>query len=140
MAKTIVEKNHHQKGEETQGGGELQTPNRRDSWDFGIIQIFLVEQPMASSSPLGHSVIPIVNKLQAIFARLGSSSTIELPLLWLVEIFYPETKHKSDDGDDEEYGEFLHLPKKKFFDFSDIRREIQAEGLMKARRDMEEIM
>ncbi|KAI3874846.1 hypothetical protein MKW98_019419, partial [Papaver atlanticum] len=95
---------------------------------------------MASSSPLGNSVIPIVNKLQDIFARLGSSSTIELPHVVGV------TKHKSDDGADEEYGEFLHLPKKKFFDFSDIRREIQgliynqAEGLMKARQDMEEIM
>ncbi|KAH9610144.1 hypothetical protein KSS87_003456, partial [Heliosperma pusillum] len=31
------------------------------------------------------------------------------------------------NGDGLEYGEFLHLPGKKFFDFSQIRREIQAE-------------
>ncbi|MCL7034211.1 hypothetical protein MKW94_030674 [Papaver nudicaule] len=113
----------------------------------------------SSSSPLGHSVIPIVNKLQDIFAQLGSSSTIELPQVAVVgsqssgkssvlealvgRDFLPrgsdictrrplvlqllQTKRKSDGGADEEYGEFLHLPKKKFFDFSDIRREIQAE-------------
>ncbi|XP_057530949.1 dynamin-related protein 3A-like [Amaranthus tricolor] len=31
------------------------------------------------------------------------------------------------DGDEVEYGEFLHLPGKKFYDFSQIRNEIQAE-------------
>ncbi|GAB4847206.1 Dynamin- protein 3A [Ancistrocladus abbreviatus] len=31
------------------------------------------------------------------------------------------------DGIEEEYGEFLHLPGKRFYDFLDIRREIQAE-------------
>ena len=29
------------------------------------------------------------------------------------------------DGDEVEYGEFLHLPGKKFYDFSQIRNEIQ---------------
>ena len=33
---------------------------------------------------------------------------------------------KKPDGSEEEYGEFLHLPGKRFYDFSDIRREIQA--------------
>lgn len=32
---------------------------------------------------------------------------------------------KKPDGSEEEYGEFLHLPGKRFYDFSDIRREIQ---------------
>ncbi|KAI3863296.1 hypothetical protein MKW98_029594, partial [Papaver atlanticum] len=112
----------------------------------------------SSSSPLGNSVIPIVNKLQDIFAQLGSKSTIELPQVAVVgsqssgkssvlealvgRDFLPrgsdictrrplvlqllQTK-KTSDGADEEYGEFLHLPKKKFFDFSEIRKEIQAE-------------
>lgn len=35
-----------------------------------------------------------------------------------------QTKQKPD-GSDEEYGEFLHLPGKKFFDFLEIHREIQ---------------
>ncbi|XP_010029996.2 LOW QUALITY PROTEIN: dynamin-related protein 3A [Eucalyptus grandis] len=112
----------------------------------------------AAASPLGNSVIPIVNKLQDIFAQLGSQSTIELPQVSVVgsqssgkssvleslvgRDFLPrgseictrrplvlqllQTKRKPD-GAEEEYGEFLHLPGKRFYDFSDIRREIQAE-------------
>nr|XP_043630212.1 dynamin-related protein 3A-like [Erigeron canadensis] len=111
-----------------------------------------------NTSPLGHNVIPIVNKLQDIFAQLGSSSTIELPQVAVVgsqssgkssvlealvgRDFLPrgsdictrrplvlqllQIKRKSD-GIDEEYGEFLHLPGKRFHDFNEIRREIQAE-------------
>lgn len=37
-----------------------------------------------------------------------------------------QTKRKPD-GTEEEYGEFLHLPGKRFYDFSEIRREIHAE-------------
>lgn len=33
----------------------------------------------------------------------------------------------NDDGSIEEYGEFLHLPGQKFYDFAQIRKEIQAE-------------
>ncbi|KAJ8531622.1 hypothetical protein K7X08_033980 [Anisodus acutangulus] len=114
--------------------------------------------PVASSSntaPLGQSVIPIVNKLQDIFAQLGSQSTIELPQVAVVgsqssgkssvlealvgRDFLPrgsdictrrplvlqliQTKPKPED----EWGEFLHLPGKRFFDFNEIRREIQVE-------------
>ncbi|KAK9942991.1 hypothetical protein M0R45_008623 [Rubus argutus] len=114
--------------------------------------------PSSSNSPLGNSVIPIVNKLQDIFAQLGSQSTIELPQVAVVgsqssgkssvlealvgRDFLPrgseictrrplvlqllQTKRNAD-GTDEEYGEFLHVPGKRFYDFSDIRREIQAE-------------
>ncbi|XP_022744732.1 dynamin-related protein 3A-like isoform X4 [Durio zibethinus] len=114
--------------------------------------------PPSSAAPLGSSVIPIVNKLQDIFAQLGSQSTIELPQVAVVgsqssgkssvleslvgRDFLPrgsdictrrplvlqllQTKRKSD-GSGEEYGEFLHLPGKRFYDFSEIRREIQAE-------------
>ncbi|CAL5434679.1 unnamed protein product [Camellia sinensis] len=35
-----------------------------------------------------------------------------------------QTKRKPD-GSEEEYGEFLHLPSKRFYDFNEIRREIQ---------------
>ncbi|KAK8568293.1 hypothetical protein V6N13_106229 [Hibiscus sabdariffa] len=112
----------------------------------------------SSVAPLGSSVIPIVNKLQDIFAQLGSQSTIELPQVAVVgsqssgkssvleslvgRDFLPrgsdictrrplvlqllQTKRKPD-GSEEEYGEFLHLPGKRFYDFSEIRREIQAE-------------
>ncbi|KAL4363193.1 hypothetical protein GQ457_04G003490 [Hibiscus cannabinus] len=114
--------------------------------------------PQSSAAPLGSSVIPIVNKLQDIFAKLGSQSTIELPQVAVVgsqssgkssvleslvgRDFLPrgsdictrrplvlqllQTKRKPD-GSEEEYGEFLHLPGKRFYDFSEIRREIQAE-------------
>ncbi|KAK4401806.1 Dynamin-related protein 3A [Sesamum angolense] len=112
----------------------------------------------AAAASLGHSVIPIVNKLQDIFAQLGSQSTIELPQVAVVgsqssgkssvlealvgRDFLPrgndictrrplvlqlvQRKIKAD-GTDEEWGEFLHLPGKKFFHFNEIRREIQAE-------------
>ncbi|KAL3843797.1 hypothetical protein ACJIZ3_001200 [Penstemon smallii] len=121
------------------------------------------EQTAAASSgdaatPLGHYVIPIVNKLQDIFAQLGSQSTIELPQVAVVgsqssgkssvlealvgRDFLPRgndictrrplvlqlvQKKRKGDGTDEEWGEFLHLPGKKFFDFNQIRWEIQAE-------------
>ncbi|KAL4588570.1 hypothetical protein LXL04_001462 [Taraxacum kok-saghyz] len=121
------------------------------------------QTPSSSSSnsnaaPLGHNVIPIVNKLQDIFAQLGSSSTIELPQVAVVgsqssgkssvlealvgRDFLPrgsdictrrplvlqllQTKRKPD-GTDEEYGEFLHVPGKRFYNFNEIRKEIQAE-------------
>ncbi|TYJ03289.1 hypothetical protein E1A91_A12G017800v1 [Gossypium mustelinum] len=106
--------------------------------------------PQSSAAPLGSSVIPIVNKLQDIFAQLGSQSTIELPQVAVVGsqssgkssvleslasdictrrplvLQLLQTKRKPD-GSEEEYGEFLHLPGKRFYDFSEIRREIQAE-------------
>ncbi|KAI4299174.1 hypothetical protein L6164_032657 [Bauhinia variegata] len=119
----------------------------------------MADEKVSSSAPLGSSVIPIVNKLQDIFAQLGSQSTIELPQVAVVgsqssgkssvlealvgRDFLPrgndictrrplvlqllqQTK-KKPDGIEEEYGEFLHLPGKRFYDFSEIRREIQAE-------------
>ncbi|KAK7246701.1 hypothetical protein RIF29_41571 [Crotalaria pallida] len=114
--------------------------------------------PSSSTSPLGSSVISLVNRLQDIFSRVGSQSTIDLPQVAVVgsqssgkssvlealvgRDFLPrgndictrrplvlqlvQTKRKPD-GSEEEYGEFLHLPGKRFFDFADIRREIQAE-------------
>lgn len=109
-----------------------------------------------AAAALGHSVIPIVNKLQDIFSQLGSQSTIELPQVAVVgsqssgkssvlealvgRDFLPRgndictrrplvlqlvQKKRKGDGTDEEWGEFLHLPGKKFFDFNEIRKEIQ---------------
>lgn len=114
----------------------------------------------AAAPPLGSSVIPMVNKLQDIFAQLGSQSTIELPQVAVVgsqssgkssvlealvgRDFLPrgndictrrplvlqllQTKRKPD-GSEEEWGEFLHRPGERFFDFSEIRREIQVINL-----------
>ncbi|ESQ53783.1 hypothetical protein EUTSA_v10024438mg [Eutrema salsugineum] len=112
------------------------------------------------AAPLGSSVIPIVNKLQDIFAQLGSQSSIELPQVAVVgsqssgkssvlealvgRDFLPrgndictrrplvlqllQTKSRSNGGSDDEWGEFLHLPKNhRIYDFSEIRREIEAE-------------
>ncbi|KAH7575540.1 hypothetical protein JRO89_XS02G0138200 [Xanthoceras sorbifolium] len=113
-------------------------------------------QPLPSSAstvPLGGSVIPIVNKLQDIFAQLGSQSTIELPQVAVVgsqssgkssvlealvgRDFLPRGNdictrrplvlQLLQTKTDEEYGEFLHLPGKRFYDFSEIRREIQVQ-------------
>lgn len=110
---------------------------------------------------LGQSVIPIVNRLQDIFAKLGSASTIDLPQVAVVgsqssgkssvlealvgRDFLPrgadictrrplvlqlvQLPHTEDGSISEtaEWGEFLHLSGRRFFDFSAIRREIQAE-------------
>ena len=115
--------------------------------------------PSVSSSaaaPLGSSVIPIVNKLQDIFAQLGSQSTIELPQVAVVgsqssgkssvlealvgRDFLPRGSgictrrplvlQLLQTNTDKEYGEFLHLPGKKFYDFSEIRREIQVRFML----------
>ncbi|KAL9335617.1 hypothetical protein Peur_072798 [Populus x canadensis] len=123
----------------------------------------MAEEPaspsLASAPPLGSSVIPIVNKLQDIFAHLGSQSTIELPQVAVVgsqssealvgRDFLPrgneictrrplvfqllQTKKKGDGSGEDEWGEFLHLPGKRFYDFSEIRNEIQAETAKEAR-------
>ncbi|XP_076886606.1 dynamin-related protein 3A-like [Bidens hawaiensis] len=114
--------------------------------------------PNADAAPLGHNVIPIVNKLQDLFAQIGTSETLDLPQVAVVgsqssgkssvlealvgRDFLPrgsdictrrplvlqllQTQRKPD-GTAEEYGEFLHVPKKRFYDFNEIRREIQAE-------------
>eukprot|EP00850_Spirogloea_muscicola_P016294 SM000131S26724 [mRNA] locus=s131:170828:177321:+ [translate_table: standard] len=122
---------------------------------------------------LGQSVIPLVNKLQDIFAQLGSASTIDLPQVAVVgsqssgkssvlealvgRDFLPRgadvctrrplvlqlvqiPARVKDDQEPapggpvggaskggEEWGEFLHLPGRRFTDFSLIRKEIQAE-------------
>lgn len=110
--------------------------------------------PSPAAAPLGHSVIPIVNKLQDIAAQLGSSPAFDLPQVSVVgsqssgkssvlealvgRDFLPRGSDictrrplvlqllQTKRGD-EEWGEFLHLPGKRFYDFNEIRREIQAE-------------
>lgn len=110
----------------------------------------------AAAAAVGSSVIPIVNKLQDIFAQLGSNSTIELPQVAVVgsqssgkssvlealvgRDFLPRGSDictrrplvlqlvycpKRTDGQGDEWGEFLHLPGKRFYDFGEIKREIE---------------
>ncbi|CAO1947053.1 unnamed protein product [Urochloa humidicola] len=113
----------------------------------------------AAAAAVGSSVIPIVNKLQDIFAQLGSSSTIDLPQVAVVgsqssgkssvlealvgRDFLPRGSdictrrplvlqlvhqpRRPSDAEADEWGEFLHLSGRRFYDFRDIRREIQAE-------------
>ncbi|KAL1564598.1 Dynamin-related protein 3A, variant 2 [Salvia divinorum] len=107
----------------------------------------------SASVPLGNTVIPIVNKLHDIFAQLGSQYKIDLPQVAVVgsqssgkssvlealvgRDFLPRgsdictrrplllqliRRSRKADEPEEEWGE-----EKKFFDFSGIRREIQAE-------------
>ncbi|KAL9256078.1 Dynamin-related protein [Drosera capensis] len=122
----------------------------------------LTSTPTTSPSPpapsLGHSVIPIVNKLQDIFAHLGRNPMFDLPQVAVVGsqssgkssvlealvgrdllprgsdictrrplVLQLVQNKRRADGTEEEYGEFLHWPGKKYFDFDEIRREIQSE-------------
>ncbi|WVZ09937.1 hypothetical protein V8G54_014467 [Vigna mungo] len=97
------------------------------------------------AAPLGLSVISLVNRLQDIFSRVGSHSSIDLPQ---VAVVGSQSNGKSSvlealvgrdflpRGNDictrrslvlqlvqikpsqDEFGEFLHLPGRKFHDFS----------------------
>ncbi|KAL5988435.1 Dynamin-related protein 3A [Asimina triloba] len=142
---------------------ENPTPaSRQITLDSSILGRSMADDPIPSSSslppanPLGHAVIPIVNKLQDIFSQLGSASTIDLPQVAVVgsqssgkssvlealvgRDFLPRGSDictrrplvlqlvnvqpgAGEEG--AEWGEFLHLPGRKFFDFGEIRREIQ---------------
>ncbi|XP_020590969.1 LOW QUALITY PROTEIN: dynamin-related protein 3A-like [Phalaenopsis equestris] len=116
-------------------------------------------QQAVSPGPIGSSVIPIANKLQDIFAQLGSSSTTGSPgtmALPRVAVVGSQSSGKSSvlealvgrdflprgsdictrcplvlqlvhSDEKEEWGEFLNIPGKRFYDFREIRREIQAE-------------
>ncbi|CAN1278521.1 Dynamin-related protein 3A [Linum perenne] len=124
--------------------------------DLGTMAEEPASQSTPAAPPLGSSVIPMVNKLQDIFAQLGSQSTIDLPQVAVVgsqssgkssvlealvgRDFLPrgneictrrplilqlvQTKRKGD-GSEEEWGEFLHRPGERFYDFAEIRREIE---------------
>ncbi|XP_027347747.1 dynamin-related protein 3A-like isoform X2 [Abrus precatorius] len=108
----------------------------------------------AAAAPLGSSVISLVNRLQDIFSRVGSHSAIDLPQVAVVgsqssgkssvlealvgRDFLPRGNEictrrplvlqlVQTKSSTEEFGEFLHLPGRKFHDFSQIRSEIQAE-------------
>ncbi|XP_061358326.1 dynamin-related protein 3A [Gastrolobium bilobum] len=108
----------------------------------------------SAAAPLGSSVISLVNRLQDIFSRVGSQSTIDLPQVAVVgsqssgkssvlealvgRDFLPRGNEictrrplvlqlVQTKGSQDEFGEFLHLPGRRFHDFSQIRREIQAE-------------
>ncbi|KAA8521472.1 hypothetical protein F0562_012145 [Nyssa sinensis] len=114
----------------------------------------------SKSFSIGSSAIPIVNRLQDIFAPLGGKLLrIQLPQVAVIgsqssgkssvlealvgRDFLPrgcnictrrplvlqlENRPAGSDSDnDQEWGEFLHLPGQRFYDFSKIRREIQAE-------------
>ncbi|KAG6519688.1 hypothetical protein ZIOFF_023194 [Zingiber officinale] len=135
---------------------------------------FLANDAPKAAGPVGHQLIPIMNRLQDVFAQLGSSFSINLPQVAVVgsqssgkssvlealvgRDFLPrgtdictrrplvlqlvrlESSLDSSYEGNEEWGEFLHLPGKRFYDFSDIRREIQEEtereaGMRKAISD-----
>ncbi|XP_027081318.1 dynamin-related protein 3A-like isoform X2 [Coffea arabica] len=137
-------------------------------------------QPPPPTPFIGGSVIPIVNKLQDIFASLGKDQQEQLSKLKLpqVAVVGGQSSGKSsvlealvrrdflprgcdictrcplvlqlenrpslpgDEDDGLEWGEFRHLPGRKFYDFSEICREIQVEtereaGLNKGVSDKE---
>ncbi|KAJ5754342.1 Vacuolar protein sorting-associated protein 1 [Penicillium manginii] len=107
------------------------------------------------ASPTGHSInvndpslISLVNKLQDVFSTVGVHNPIDLPQIAVVgsqssgkssvlenivgrDFTQANGEKKLDTSDSEanvdEYGEFLHLPGEKFFDFNKIRDEIVRE-------------
>lgn len=111
--------------------------------------------PSKPNSPsLGHSLIPVVNKLQDITAQTGANTPIELPQVAVVgsqssgkssvlealvgRDFLPrgndictrrplmlQLVRRSEESGEEEFGEFLHFPNKRFYDFDEIRMEIE---------------
>ena len=105
-----------------------------------------------SMSTLGQTLIPLINKLQDVFMHVKLDATLDLPQVAVVgtqssgkssvlealvgKDFLPRgntivtrrplilqlVRHAHD-----EWGEFLHVRGKKFYDFGRIRHEIQAE-------------
>ncbi|KAJ6582816.1 P-loop containing nucleoside triphosphate hydrolase protein [Mycena sp. CBHHK59/15] len=92
-------------------------------------------------SGLGVEIVSTINKLQDVFTTVGSSATqIDLPqicvlgsqssgkssVLELTVILAPINGAEKGDkhANADEWGEFLHLPGEKFFDFNKIREEI----------------
>ncbi|KAG9458898.1 hypothetical protein H6P81_003406 [Aristolochia fimbriata] len=118
----------------------------------------MADEQSSAKNSIGQAAIPLVNKLQDIFAQLGGASTIDLPQVAVVgsqssgkssvlealvgRDFLPRgpdictrrplvlqlvQSPKGVEAGGDEWGEFLHLPGMKFFDFAAIRSEIQAE-------------
>ncbi|KAM0067099.1 putative dynamin stalk domain, Dynamin superfamily [Helianthus debilis subsp. tardiflorus] len=111
------------------------------------------QAPLPGAS-LGHNLIPLVNELQETLAQLGSFSSIELPQIVAVgnqssgkssvlealvgRDFLPRGSDigtrrplvvhlKRKPADHQEYAQFLHIQGRNFYDFNEIRTEIQAE-------------
>eukprot|EP00658_Telonema_sp_P-2_P015693 TRINITY_DN1605_c0_g1_i4.p1 TRINITY_DN1605_c0_g1~~TRINITY_DN1605_c0_g1_i4.p1 ORF type:complete len:677 (-),score=149.15 TRINITY_DN1605_c0_g1_i4:391-2421(-) len=99
-------------------------------------------------------LIPVVNKLQDVFASIGGGSFIDLPQIAVVgaqssgkssvleNIVGRDFLPRGSDivtrrplvlqlincpNETQEWGEFLHKPGEKYFDFAEIRKEIEAD-------------
>ncbi|RZC70992.1 hypothetical protein C5167_034164 [Papaver somniferum] len=126
MAKSIVE-NHNQKG----GGGELKTRNHSSTTELPQVAV-------VGSQNSGASTVLEAQVGRDFLCRGSDICTRRRLVLQLLH-----TKCKSDAGADEEYGEFLYLPKRvrplaarlQTFDFP----QPLDEGLMEAQQGIEEI-
>ncbi|PIA46028.1 hypothetical protein AQUCO_01600356v1 [Aquilegia coerulea] len=91
-----------------------------------VSKIKLPEVAVIGSQSSGKSSV-----LEALVGRdfLPRSSDIctRRPLILQLENRTKTSHNQYEYDDGREYGEFLHLPNKRFYDFSAIRREIQAE-------------
>ncbi|KAM7266907.1 hypothetical protein ACFE04_009073 [Oxalis oulophora] len=97
----------------------------------------MAEEPHTNSTTINNitpqSTSSLSSSATSLESTLGSQSTIELPQVAVVgsqssgksSVLEALTKRKQDGTSDEEYGEFLHLPREKFYEFSDSHREIQ---------------
>ncbi|KAF2293472.1 hypothetical protein GH714_002103 [Hevea brasiliensis] len=86
-----------------------------------VLQISLPQVAVVGSQSSGKSSV-----LEALVGRdflpRGCDICTRRPLILMLE-----NRSPIPDDDDTEWGEFLHMPGKRFYDFSKIRREIQAE-------------
>ncbi|KAL1933241.1 hypothetical protein VTP01DRAFT_7331 [Rhizomucor pusillus] len=69
------------------------------------------------------------------FLPRGTGIVTRRPLI--LQLINRPAKNKSNDGDDpEEWGEFLHLPGQKFYDFNKIREEIVKDTELKTGKNL----
>ena len=61
------------------------------------------------------------------FLPRGSGIVTRCPLVLQLRRIARSGQDPKEQADDREYGEFLHRPQDKFYDFDDIRSEIQAQ-------------
>jgi dynamin 1-like protein len=96
---------------------------------FGAIGQQAIDLPqivVVGSQSAGKSSV-LENIVGRDFLPRSSGICTRRPLVLQLYTINPVEGHDDDAEKGEEWGEFLHLPNKKFYDFAEIRKEIEKE-------------
>jgi GTPase SAR1 family protein len=96
---------------------------------FGAIGQQAIDLPqitVVGSQSAGKSSV-LENIVGRDFLPRSSGICTRRPLVLQLYTINPEEMSEEENERGEEWGEFLHLPNKRFYDFSEIRKEIEKE-------------